>query len=446
MTEMRASVPDVEPIATNSILVALQDTPLVIRTLRDRLGIGVEEPGPGDESPLLGLRRMTLLPPSLMSAEGRALVSRAAEHLQRQLFDNEDEFVIDAVLAWLRWHFRTEYAGWMPVMGKNRLLDQRIAGDVIIRENDSPPRSVPAPGWAARRLDRNGPGAGVRVGLLDTPFAPHPWLTDGVDDETSVLLTPDEPNWRGGHATSLAGLILQQAPGATVVPITALNDRGIATSWDFANRLADIGAANSTAAPADRIRIINVSSGTFTRDGREPLAINRALATLGPDVVVVAAAGNHGADSRTEREGLPFAWSKRPLYPSAAAPVIAVGSADADGIRSDFSPDVPWVDVLAPGEGVVSTYLYGLIGGFKAYPTGSAPGPEQDAGDPPDGTTREYHGFAARSGTSFATALVSGAIAARTRWDGSARMGWERLRRELRPNGYLALSGLVFET
>ncbi len=291
---------------------------------------------------------MNLVPPSQMSPADLARVSELAPELFA--LGAVGDFVLDTVLDRLREHFRERYAGWTPVIGKNRQLTQSIEGGVIIRDDEYPPSRVAAPQWTYR--DRTGPGAGVRVGLLDTPFAPHPWLDGGWDNENGVLLTEDEPNWRGGHATFLTGLILRQAPGATVVIRSALNEQGVASSWDFANALAEFAESNNAQDPADRVQIINISSGAFAYDGQEPLAINRALATLDPEVVVVAAAGNHGADPRTRRDGRPYAWPRRPLYPSAAAPVLAVGSAQADGRRSTFSPDVPWVDVQGPrGEG-----------------------------------------------------------------------------------------------
>ncbi len=438
MTEMRESVPALEPVESNSILVALQDADLVGNALRDQLGINVQAPGAGDVSRPLGLRRMNLVPPSQMSPADLARVSELAPELFA--LGAVGDFVLDTVLDRLREHFRERYAGWTPVIGKNRQLTQSIEGGVIIRDDEYPPSRVAAPQWDYR--DPAGPGAGVRVGLLDTPFAPHPWLDGGWDNENGVLLTEDKPNWRGGHATFLTGLILRQAPGATVVIRSALNEQGVASSWDFANALAEFAASNNALDPADRVQIINISSGAFAYDGQEPLAINRALATLDPEVVVVAAAGNHGADPRTRRDGRPYAWPRRPLYPSAAAPVLAVGSAQADGRRSAFSPDVPWVDVRVRAEKVISTYLSGPVGGFEAQPAGAR---AVYAGDEQGGTTREFDGFASWSGTSFATALVTGAIAARTGPDVTARQAWEQIRTTELEDGYLPLQDLTFD-
>src|SRR5439155_17031517 len=59
------------------------------------------------------------------------------------------------------------------------------------------------------------------------------------------------------------------------------------------------------------------------------------------DVLVVAAAGNQGSDA--------------PEFPAACRGVVAVGATDASGRRSAFSNHGRWVDVNAPGEGILTT-------------------------------------------------------------------------------------------
>ena len=72
-------------------------------------------------------------------------------------------------------------------------------------------------------------------------------------------------------------------------------------------------------------------------------------------------------------------------------------------MAAPFSPDAPWVDALAPGVDVVSTC--DAVG---------------------DGTGV----FARWSGTSFAAAAVTGAIAALVGPGRTARQAWEQLRDE----------------
>ena len=77
--------------------------------------------------------------------------------------------------------------------------------------------------------------------------------------------------------------------------------------------------------------------------------------------------------------------------------MIAVGAADADGGIADFSPRVPWVDVYTRGVDLESTYLNARVR------------------RPENRGSEEFNGYATWSGTSFAAAVVSGAIAARIR-------------------------------
>ncbi|OPG14322.1 S8/S53 family peptidase [Microbispora sp. GKU 823] len=139
--------------------------------------------------------------------------------------------------------------------------------------------------------------------------------------------------------------------------------------------------------------ILNLSLGCFTLSGGPPLVIARAIERLAPRVLVVAAAGNHGA--------LPHLSSGRSrrsaCWPAAVPPVVAVGAygtVDGHPVMPGWSPDLPWVACLAPGEGVVGSYLTG----------------EVDI----DGRRQTFQGHARWSGTSFSAALVTGAVAART--------------------------------
>ncbi|WP_260615393.1 S8 family serine peptidase [Microbispora sp. KK1-11] len=109
----------------------------------------------------------------------------------------------------------------------------------------------------------------------------------------------------------------------------------------------------------------NTTFGGHTFDDAPPLGLAEALTGF---PAVVACAGNTA--------------SSRPFWPAALPGVVAVGALDGDA-RAGFSAYGPWVDVWAPGVGLVSSFL--------------------DYGD--------FHGYAAWSGTSFAAAVVTGALA-----------------------------------
>ena len=78
--------------------------------------------------------------------------------------------------------------------------------------------------------------------------------------------------------------------------------------------------------------------------------------------------------------------------------MVGVGSLDADGKKSEFSNYGRWVDVWAQGSDLVN-----------AFPTGRYTTYEPQT---PPGIVRDFTGLAKWSGTSFATPIVTGAIAA----------------------------------
>jgi membrane-anchored mycosin MYCP len=326
------------------------------------------------------IRTSTLLDLALIEIPDAA---STAERLREGAPDDRTEARDDlgVVLTALRKRFGELYAGWAPVLGKNRLVGQLHGAQEVIHSGDDP-RAL------AERFNpperSSGPGRGVRVGLLDTGLFPQPWLGGAWAARYSDRLLPtDALPYAAGHATFVAGLILSQAGGATVEARKVIDNSGTAESWTVAEEIVRMGRSG--------IDVLNLSFACYTEDGEPPLVLAAAVDRIYPDVVVVAAAGNHGA---VPDEG-DVQHSVKPAWPAALSDVIAVGAVDAKGQRADFSPDAPWVDVQAPGDQVRSTYL-------------------DTASNRRGEATLFPGGWAQWSGTSFAAALVSGAIAAAT--------------------------------
>ena len=213
-------------------------------------------------------------------------------------------------------------------------------------------------------------GEGVVVAVIDSGVdASHPDLAKQVIPGTDLTGTSDlsEVDPRGyadvlGHGTAMAGLIaangraLGIAPAATILPV-----RTIASGGSFGG----INTANGVSwAISHGARVINLSTGVEGRDTRLEAAVRDAEAR---DVVVVAAAGNTNTSDTVPA-------------PAAYPGVLAVGAVGRDGQHSAFSVTGPEVMIAAPGDDITST----------------APG---------GGYTQHD------SGTSSATAIVSGAVA-----------------------------------
>jgi thermitase len=208
---------------------------------------------------------------------------------------------------------------------------------------------------AAREVSQ---GAGTRVAVLDTGAQlTHPALKanfagvpryDFVDDDTD----PSEPAFAKneqrlaqevvGHGTHVSGIIDLVAPQAEIMPLRVLDREGYGTTFHIAEATAY--------AEANEADVINLSLGTpgWSRLLREK--IDEAIAG---GVVVVAAAGNYN--------------SFEPQYPASNGPpplslalkkdgLLAVTSVGAGEKKSDFANWGTWVDLVAPGEEILSTY------------------------------------------------------------------------------------------
>ena len=110
-----------------------------------------------------------------------------------------------------------------------------------------------------------------------------------------------------------------------------------------------------------------MSFGCYTDNGEPPLVLARAVSLVSAEILLVAAAGNHGNIDKLKKSGAVPAdsWAKgltpkTPVWPAAFDEVIAVGATNR-GKPGPFSPKTPSVDLAAPGVNVRSTYLEGEV-------------------------------------------------------------------------------------
>jgi len=165
-------------------------------------------------------------------------------------------------------------------------------------------------------------------------------LLPGADfvDGSGSGLVPD--HFHGSHVAGIVAAasdngigITGAGPTLSVLPVRVLNGSGSGSSSDVANGI--IWAADNGA------DVINLSLGATSNSLVVEAAIDYAVSQ---GVVVVAAAGNSG------NVGNPT------MYPAALPSVVSVAAVGSDDNRAEFSAYGTWIDITAPGVGVLSLH------------------------------------------------------------------------------------------
>lgn len=276
---------------------------------------------------------------------------------------------IDVLMYDLRVRFERQF-GVVPVMERN---SDNVIG---LPQHKAIADPVPA-GAQLATLAEPTDGEHVRVGVLDTALVPHPTFPPNLVTGTQIT-----PNMSPGatplpplamHGTFVVGLIRHQAPAAQIIVRAGLDaDRDTSTVWQVAREIAELRDQH--------LDILTLPLGVKGSHDAPPMALRRAIDRLDPRVLVIAAAGN--------RKGEPD--EPKQVWPAAMTDVVAVGASNAV-----FSMTGPWVDCSAAGVFVTSTF------------------PAVAVKLSSEQVTTFQSGLAKWSGTSFAAATVSGAVAAR---------------------------------
>jgi membrane-anchored mycosin MYCP len=252
-------------------------------------------------------------------------------------------------------------------------------------------------------------GLGQRVAVIDTGVAPHPRLPQ-LRPGGEYVSIGDGTQDCDGHGTAVAGIIAATedyrhaddfsgvAPSASLISVRQSSTRFGAAADSATSGFGDVETmARAVRTAADLgASVINISSvacapaDTALDDGALGAALSYAVDTK--NVVVVAAAGNTGA-GQCPLQRADATWESATVVVSPAwydDYVLTVGSVNAHGEPSSFSLAGPWVDVAAPGEGVISL---------------------SSSGDGLANALVAKQGSTPLSGTSYAAPVVSGLAA-----------------------------------
>ncbi|MCH0556933.1 S8/S53 family peptidase [Streptomyces sp. MUM 16J] len=289
------------------------------------------------------------------------------------------------------------------------------------------------PGVAAGGYD---PETAVRVLVIDTGLV-HDHGSCPLLAHTTGDAQVDETDGDGllhqyvGHGTFIAGIVAAVAPNSDITVLGTLNDAGAILESEFGARLFE--AVDRAGWPD----IISLSAGTPTTGTGTTGGLTGVTGLIGLEAfmrelrsqrtLLVAAAGNNASST-------PFWPAAYAALPEYADSVLSVGALRADGeAEACFSNHGPWVRAYAPGERLTSAltgfdtpvpYVYqhstydACRFGFS-YPctcrfpchTGVLSEQRESTGAKPDQVM--FDGLAQWSGTSFATPVAAGLVAAR---------------------------------
>jgi thermitase len=234
-------------------------------------------------------------------------------------------------------------------------------------------------------------GDGAKVAIVDSGvYSEHPDIGRIVAQRDFVEgdAVADDDFGHGTHVTGIAGALTDNGKGVAggcfgcgLIVGKVMGLGGFTTD----SRIVE-GINWSVNQGAD---VVNLSLGGPADSSVLRGAVNRAH---GQGAVVVAAAGNDGADG--------------PRYPAAYSKVIAVSAISAEDRLASFSGRGRWVDLAAPGIDIISTSKSG--------------------------------GYDRQSGTSMAAPFVSGLaglLASQGMSAGSIRQGMQATAEDLGPAG-----------
>lgn len=189
----------------------------------------------------------------------------------------------------------------------------------------------------------------IRIGILDSGISEH----SDLDVAEEICLIPDyrEDNCGfyhdlSGHGTGIAGVVGAKENGEGVIGIchgAELYSIQVLSSDNTAPISRIVNGINW--AVENNIDVLNISIST---EVDSQILHNAIINAYNNGMIIIASAGNTAGSTE---------------YPAKYDEVISVGSVDGQGNISSFSAHDEYVDIYAPGEGVVTT---GVLNGYTA--------------------------------------------------------------------------------
>lgn len=241
--------------------------------------------------------------------------------------------------------------------------------------------------WASTK------GEGICVAVLDTGCQlDHPDLNGAIVGSQDFTRSPIGPLDGQGHGTHCAGTIAARKNGIGVVGVAPKCSLLIGkVLGDSGSGSDDWVAAGIRWAVKQGADVISMSLGSPSESTAIRMAIIDAVES---GVFVICAAGNDGRDNSVN-------------YPARFPESIAVAAVDRHGRVARFSSRGPEVDIAAPGQDILSTYIgshYAKLSGTSmATPFASGvvalmlSKHRQDAGDSPIRTVPELREHLSRT-------------------------------------------------
>jgi subtilisin family serine protease len=222
---------------------------------------------------------------------------------------------------------------------------------------DTPMKAIneqsPVPSWGLDRIDAVdtalnnsykyfSTGAGALVYVVDTGiYSGHSDLSGRVISGYTAINDGNGTQDCNGHGTHVAGTVAGTTYGvaksATLVAVRVLDCEGSGFSSSVVAGI-NWAVASHPGGPG----IINLSLG----GGANSAVDDAVAAATRAGLVVVAAAGNSGADACN-------------FSPARAPSAITIGATDKNDNRASYSNFGSCVDMYAPGTGITSTWISG---------------------------------------------------------------------------------------